>query len=197
MSLILFRSETSRGLPPFRSSHFVKSISFTSCSTGTSVTRTLTGLNPCAIPTTHSLPRTAANPSATASYSVVAVTSTVWETPSISCMVTRHERTGIAKASLAYSLFVRQGERVALSTERTSREIDFALGHQTMREDLPLLVDHSYSMRAYVPCSAPLYRPAFFVLALDLGGNAKAFSISSGDFQNCRSCSAQLKRFVR
>jgi hypothetical protein len=44
----------------------------------------LTRLHPCAIPITHSFPRTAGSPSATASYKVAAVTSTVWEIPSIS-----------------------------------------------------------------------------------------------------------------
>src|SRR6267378_4321708 len=72
------------GMPVVRSTHFVKSISLTSCSTRTSATETLTTLTPCAMPATQSFPRIAARPCATASYSVAAVTSTVCETPSIS-----------------------------------------------------------------------------------------------------------------
>src|SRR5437016_4620905 len=60
-----------------------------------SATETLTTLSPWAIPATHSLPRIAASPWATASYNVAAVTSTVCETPSVSWIVTRQDRTDI------------------------------------------------------------------------------------------------------
>src|SRR5229473_1347761 len=70
---IRWRSLISRGEPPVRSTHFVKSISLTWCSTRTSATETLTTLTPCAMPATQSFPRIAATPCATASYSVVAV----------------------------------------------------------------------------------------------------------------------------
>jgi hypothetical protein len=45
--------------------------------------------------------------------------------------------------------------------------------------------------------ASAVYRPAFFVFALVFTGKVKAFSISSGDFQNRRSCSGQPKRLVR
>src|SRR6267154_1875694 len=86
---------TSRGDPPFLSTHFVKSPNFTSCSTRTSVTDTFTNPMDCSTPATHSRPRIAANPCATASYNVLAVTSTVCATPSKSCIVTRQDRIAI------------------------------------------------------------------------------------------------------
>ena len=45
---------TSLGLPPFRSSHLVKSRTFTACSTATLVTDTRTVASPWGIPATHS-----------------------------------------------------------------------------------------------------------------------------------------------
>jgi len=81
---ISWRVLTSRGERGGLSSHFMKSANFTACSTRTSATDTFTTLGPCATPATHSLPRSAARPRATASYSVAAVTSTVCEMPSIS-----------------------------------------------------------------------------------------------------------------
>jgi len=95
ISRTLPRSITSRGDPPFLSTHFVKSPSFTSCSTRTSVTDTFTNPMDCSTPATHSRPRIAANPCATASYNVLAVTSTVCATPSKSCIVTRQDRIAI------------------------------------------------------------------------------------------------------
>jgi hypothetical protein len=61
------------------------------------VTRTFTGFRPSGMLVTYSWPRIAASPSATASYKVAAGTSTVWEMPSISVIVTRHERAGIRR----------------------------------------------------------------------------------------------------
>src|ERR1700730_1553585 len=61
------RSPISRGDPPRFSTHLVKSVSLTSCSTRTCTTETLTTLSPWEMPATHSLPRIAASPWATAS----------------------------------------------------------------------------------------------------------------------------------
>src|SRR3984957_6745836 len=49
------------------------------------------------MPATHSFPCSCLRPSATASKSVAAVTSTVWATPSMSAIVTRQDRISIAR----------------------------------------------------------------------------------------------------
>src|SRR5580704_6400395 len=49
------------------------------------------------MPATHSFPWSCLRPSATASKSVAAVTSTVWATPSMSAIVTRQDRISIAR----------------------------------------------------------------------------------------------------
>src|SRR5712664_4259374 len=118
---IRWRSLISRGEPPVRSTHFVKSISLTSCSTRTSATETLTTLTPCAMPATQSFPRIAARPCATASYSVAAVTSTVCETPSISRIVTRQERTGMgAKYHIRFVFAI--GQRCSCGRRAAGRQ---------------------------------------------------------------------------
>jgi len=113
MERISWRALTSRGERGGLSSQIIKSANLTSCSTRTSATDTFTVLAPCAIPATHSLPRSAARPRATASYSVAAVTSTVCETPSRSWIVTRQERIGTSE-KITYSLFIRHKGRTSL-----------------------------------------------------------------------------------
>src|SRR5882724_11686154 len=106
MERISWRALTSRGERGGVSNQIIKSANLTSCSTRTSATDTFTVLAPGALPATHSLPRSAARPRATASYSVAAVTSTVCETPSRSWIVTRQERIGTSE-KITYSLFLR------------------------------------------------------------------------------------------
>jgi len=67
IALIRWRSEFLRGDPLVLSSHVVKSLSRTSCSTATLVTRTLTEFSPYAISVTQSSLCMAAIPGATAS----------------------------------------------------------------------------------------------------------------------------------
>ena len=74
---ILWRSIVSRGDRLGLSSHRLKSAIFTSCSTRTSAPDTFTTPVPWGNPSTHSFPRIAAIPWATASKSEEAVTSTV------------------------------------------------------------------------------------------------------------------------
>src|ERR1700720_3429270 len=88
---------SSAGLVPVRSSHFVNSPIRTRCSTGMLLTETVTVSIGRPMPATHSLPCSCLRPSATASKSVAAVTSTVWATPSMSAIVTRQDRISIAR----------------------------------------------------------------------------------------------------
>jgi hypothetical protein len=68
--------------------------------------------DPSATLATHSFLRIAASPRATASYKVAAVTSMVCETPSMSQIVTRHERTNI-EAKYHIRLLVAMGKLVS------------------------------------------------------------------------------------
>src|SRR5882762_8603263 len=124
ISRIFCRCITSRGERPFVSSHFVKSPSFTSCSTRTSDTDTFTTPCPSANPDTHSFPRIAANPCATASYKLLAVTSTVCDTRSKSGIVTRQVRVGITAKYHIRFLFAMPIQAPASSRQATTMSKD-------------------------------------------------------------------------
>src|SRR5579862_7532551 len=103
------------------------------------------------MPATHSLPCSCLRPSATASKSVAAVTSTVWATPSMSAMVTRQDRISIARKYHIRFLFA-IWFWVTFALENNSGSTESAL---IVRRDAP----------NWIPCKAAYARAPFSELA--------------------------------